>query len=241
MSTQDYTLVLRANKDAPGGFVLHSLRPSDEAAIAIDAALDGSRDLETIESDEDLTAFQVAETDIEDVLGRLERSREEIKRPFLAAGRLIDSRVRELCAVLESESTRLKAEMSRIYGERRRKELEQKREMEDLAGKARLAALREIDAENAEKMNELAGRAMAAAATSVTSIPGLSIRIGWDAVLIDKLKVMNSNPGLLEVSLRKSSVQMMIKSLQESGTEIEENTIPGIKLTPKNAVSIRRT
>jgi hypothetical protein len=241
MSAPDYTLVIKANKEAPGGFILHQLRLSDEAAIAVDVALDGSRDLETIETDDDLTKFQVAETDIEDVLGRLERSRKEIKEPFLNACRLIDGRVAELRTVLEAESARLKAEMSRIYGERRRKELEQKREMEDLAGKARLAALREIDEESAEKMNQLAGRALAAAATSVTSIPGLSIRIGWDAKVVDAVKVVNTNPHLVEVTPRKSAIQNMIKSLQDSGTVIDENTIPGIKLIPRNAVSVRRT
>jgi hypothetical protein len=52
--------------------------------------------------------------------------------------------------------------------------------------------------------------------------------------------VAASNPGLLRCELNKPAVQDMIKQLEEAGAVIYENTIPGIKLTPKESVNVRR-
>jgi hypothetical protein len=173
------------------------------------------------------------------VLGELEASRKLVKRPFDDACKLIQAKAKEVALPLERESTRLKAELSRVYVEARRSELEEQKELEDLATKARVAAMRESNEAEAEKLNQLAGRALATSQSVVTQVSGLSIRLGWNKAIVDKVKIANTNPHLLRCKLNDSAVNELIKVMEESGTTIEEDSIPGIKLTPKGTVSVR--
>jgi len=239
MSTQDFQLVLTRDEN-PTGYRLAELRLTDEAAIAIDEALEASRSLSTIEDESDLKAFIKAETDLQDVQGQLIGSVSLFKKPYHDAHKTICAKEKEVLAPLQAESVRLRAEMSRIYAERRRRELDEKRELEELATKARLAAMREADPQEAEKLNQLAGRAVATSQSVVTPVDNLTIRVGWEPSLVDKVKVVNTQPHLLRCELNKPAVQDMIKQLEESGVTIEPDTIPGIKLSPKQSVNVRR-
>jgi hypothetical protein len=239
MSTQDFQLVLTRD-DNPTGYRLSELRLTDEAAIAIDEALEASRELVGICNESDLQAFIIAETNLQDAQGQIVGSLSLFKRPYHDAHKLICAKEKEVLAPLQAESTRLKAEMSRVYAERRRRELEEKRQLEELATKARVAAMREPDEQEAEKLNQLAGKAVATSQSVVTPVANLTIRVGWEADLVDRAKVAASNPGLLRCELNKPAVQDMIKQLEEAGAVIYENTIPGIRLTPKQSVNVRR-
>lgn len=239
MNTQDFRQVLTRDQN-PTGYRLVELRLTDEAAIAIDEALNASRGLATIIDESDLQAFIKAETDLQDVQGQIIGSIDLFKRPYHNAHKLICAKEKEILAPLEAESTRLRAEMSRIYGERRRKEMEEKRQLDELAAQERLKAIRSDSEQEASQHNRTSANAQAIAATAVTVVPNLRIKLGWEATLQDPLKVMQTNPTLLEISLRRMNVQQEIKSLEEKGIVIDEHTIPGIKLSPKQSVNVRR-
>ena len=240
MNTQtDYKIVL-APAGNHTGWKVSRIALTESATIVVKQVVESARALTTIVTENDLQEFIKAETDIQDMLGQLEVSRKIVKAPFYEAGKTIDAAARETSALLESESKRLRAEMSRIYADRRRRELEEQRTFEELAAKERLKAIRANDEQEAAQHNRTSASAQAAAATAVTTVPGLSIRVGWDATLVDVVEVMRTNPHLLETTLRKSVIQWEIKRLEETGTVIKEDTIPGIKLTPKGSVNVRR-
>jgi len=77
---------------------------------------------------------------------------------------------------------------------------------------------RSEDPQEQESWNAVLAQAQATAAAAVTPAAGLAIHCKWEARLIDLVKVANTNPHLLNATLSKTAVILLLKSLKESGT-----------------------
>ncbi len=235
IANPDYRLVIGKSRNDTG-FQLKDVRLHEEAEMQIEEVLDGCRDLKAIETDQDEQLFIEALSQLTDIRGHLKSSHDYVKRPFLDACQLIDDKTREFRGPVDQEYNRLQGELARHEGAKRREQLAEQQRQAELALKARLAAIREPDANKAEQLNQEAGRAVVAAATALKRIEGVSVKIGWEPELIDPKLVMATYPYLLEITLRKSAVQSLLKGMRD----VTEDTIPGIKLTPKTKVLTKR-
>ena len=239
MTKEDFKLVIAKDKN-PTGYKLSEFHLTDDAAKALEAALADCRDLVEIGDESDLQRFIHAETGLQDVMGQIVNSAKAFKEPYNRAHKLICAREKEVLAPLQTESNRLRAEMSRVYAERRRREIEEKSQLEEMETRARVQAMKEMDTEQEERLLEQAASINALKAQVVTTVPGLRLKVGWgEPVVIDPLKVMQTNPHLLDVTPRKSVIAMEIKALESRGVVIKEDTIPGIRLSPVNRASVR--
>jgi len=242
MSSSNFKVVVAAKSAVPGIQQLQDITLSDSAAVMIDEVLERAEQLETIDNESDLELFREVQCSLDDVLGSLEASRRILTAPFASAVKLINSKTKTFSAALFLHSTRLKAALGAFYGEKRRAELEERKRLEDMVTAASLAAMRSDDPATREEMQQLAGQAQHAAAEAVKPNEGVTVRLGWDSELClgGGPIVARTNPQLLRFELNKIAVNAMIKSLEDDGTEIGEYTIPGIRLTPRTSLSIRR-
>jgi hypothetical protein len=228
-----------AKDEITGGFKAKDLRLRDAAQAAVNDAVERSSKLMVIESDEDLTHFIDVAAELKDLIGQIDGARVDVKKPFLEAGKLIDKRAKEFSIKLEHQSNRIKMEIGRFEGDRRRALWDEQQRLERLAREAMQARATAPTEEKKTALDEIARESISAAKEIKPVTPGIQVKLGWKSELVDWQVVARTNPGLLRVELNKVAVNDMIRSLEEGHSTITENTIPGVKLTAENGVVIR--
>jgi hypothetical protein len=233
-AVQDYRLV-------PGeGYRLKEVLLSSKAQAEIDAVLASVQQLPaSIARDAHEPLYIDALAEVKDLLARLEDAREKVKRPFFEAGKLIDACARASRAPLEEAERRVSGELGRVEGVRRRMALDEQRRLEQLATENYLKSARAKDKAKQEEFAFAGASAQREAAEAVKPTEGLSIRLGWRAELVDTALVFSTNPQLLSIAVRQSSLNDLIRSLEERREAIGPDTIPGLRLFPITSVGVR--
>jgi hypothetical protein len=216
---------------------------TDDAAKAIDEALEMASELTTITDNKSELSFVNTRLWLVDTVGMLERSRKLVKAPFWDRCVMIDSTAKQYSEPLEKEIERLDTEIKRVLGERRREELDKKKRDEEKVAEAMKKAKQLekkgelVEAENVRKeVQEL----IVSAAHAVTKTEGLSVGVGWDAEIVDPVLALQSNPSLIKCEIDQREVAKTIKIMEEKyHVTITEHSIPGLKLTPSTSLKRR--
>lgn len=124
----------------------------------------------------------------------------------------------------QAEAAAARAESDRIAAEARAKA-----ELERIAAEAEAAKKRndelQLQALEASRPTEAASKAM-----------GQTVREDWDFEVTNIWDVVRTNPGLVEVTLRKRETRECIEALARTGAEPR---IPGLRITKKVKVGVR--
>ena len=223
------------------GYRLEKVSLTPQARAEIDAVLAEVAQLpERIAQDSDEPAHIDTLARVKDQKAKLEGARETLKAPFLGACKLIDACAKEARALLEAPEQRISGELARVEGVRRRQAMEEQRRLEEEVTKNYLAAQRAVSGKRKAEFYEAGALAQREAAEAVKPTEGLSVRLGWRAELVDAATVIATNPQLLAVSVRQSSVNDLIRSLEERRETIGPDSIPGIRLYPITSIGVRK-
>lgn len=166
---------------------------------------------------------------IKTLLKGIEDARKATKEPFLNTCREIDGLAKKLAKELEAEALRV----SNLQSDFAAEELRKARAIEE----ARAAEVAKIEAD-ATLEPELKAQAIEAA----TSVPapskpqGQTVREDWEFEVTNIWDVVRTNPGLVEVTLRKRETRECIEAIARTGAEPR---IPGLRITKKVKVGVR--
>jgi hypothetical protein len=231
-------IMLARDLTSPAGYKLARVQLSEDALLAIDNAVAGARTIQTIDDDMGLTHAIDTVAVVVQVIGEIEAARKAVKQPFLDAERAIDACPKKHLEPLRREEQRLKFEIGRFEGERRREQLAEKARNDKLAEELIRSAQTAPNPEQKEAYEQASLEAHVAAQHAVKTVAGAQIRPTYEARLVDFKKVAATNEHLLVHELSKSAVADMIRAMSPNGEQLDPECIPGIILIPKTTVGV---
>lgn len=178
----------------------------------------------------------------------MEKTREEVKKPFLEAGRLIDSTAKAYTKEIDSESKRIqgliggfqdqdrkKAELARLEQERIQREAQESlRKAHEAASTAQTESERQSAQLDAMELEE-----EATAPIVIHEAPkaeGASVGEAWNFDTVNVHELYRAFPHLCKVEVNRSAILYHLKTL---ALENKPVTLPGLRTFKETKVSIR--
>jgi hypothetical protein len=224
----ELTLSVFAPESLPPDFKLEiSLDP--ETAVELSERFETWQALPAVRDDETMAVCLAGAKEIKGFMKALEQSREQLKKPFLAACRSIDGAAQGPRKSLEEIYENVVSAIAIFEGSRRIKRDEEKRQHEAALERLAKEAHREKDE---AKRAELLARAQdegIAANKLAQPIQGMALVKTYRFEIENLDEVWNFNRKLLKVELSQSACMDVVRMLKESGAK--ELLIPGIRIT----------
>lgn len=213
-----------------------------------DEIVEAAESIEIVNGDAGQEAAARVLKDLSELCKLCEKSRTEIKAPFLEIGKLIDQRAKEFSAPIEKQISRLKRLSADYQLARIRKEEEERRKREEEAQRAeqeRQKAILESAAANAEGNPEAARVAEQKVQQAeqaiiqtlvVPSTPkpeGISARPVWKAEVLNPAEAYAKHPEWFELKPRLSVINAAINSETNPVREC-----PGVRIYEDVAIRV---
>lgn len=198
-----------------------------------------SQKCQAIKTDSQLLGALELITELTSRRGQAIQVAKEMMEPYQAYIDTIKGAINRLLP-LEGETTRLRALVAEYEGLKKRAQVERAEELEKQANEKRAKALKAKTHNQRLELLDAEFKLREKAQAAIQPTPGVAVRLGWSATLLDWVVVANSNPQLLkkpEISLL--ALQDFIRAQKNAGITVTEDMIPGIKLTPTNSITIR--
>lgn len=175
----------------------------------------------------------------------MEATREEVKKPFLQAGREIDAAAKKYAKEIDEEVNRLQSMIATYQeGERRKAEAirrEQERQQQEAEDALRRAneAIIAAKTDQARQEAELSAMELEDASNTVLAPPeppkatGAAVREEWDFDVVNVHELYRAYPSLVKLEVNRSAVKYLLN------TPGAEKNLPGIRAFKKTTVAVR--
>jgi hypothetical protein len=199
-----------------------------ESAAEVSECLRACEQLPAVKDDQSLAGCVEVAGNVKSLLNGIEQSREQLKRPFLKACRIIDDAAKRSKKRLEDAYANVTSAIA-IYESGRRLAREEEKRLLDIKTKELAReAFNEKDVEKRDQIMEQARAAAIEAQRTVEPVSGMRLAKKFTFKLIDADAVWKTNRHFLRVEIDHAAVMDAIRSMEERG---EPLSLPGIEIT----------